>query len=335
MKHMIRFIGLVSCWTASSAYGQAITGYTTMDVDATSNVVTATCETDLDAYTEGDYEAIVRCSVVDANGNQIASGQYIDQNSNQGYAQVVLTFAGTPGTTYTATGSHSAELVVPVDLPDPGPHSSYYDDPYDYNSFSEGPPTPPTYSSYTWYGPGPDTQVPRRSLSLGQTTAQTTDPACPSTVTIADTTTASLPSVDLPGALTGIGILTRMLVSPLTANYAGQQITEQIIPQSNSCPANITSYTNYPNVFTSFTVGATGSFEGIPYPSVLNSYYDEHVNDVNFDVLGATSVSSCVSVATQIYRCGGQQIGTFTLSKTFTHGMLSGTPVTNVSVTKQ
>lgn len=74
----------------------------------------------------------------------------------------------------------------------------------------------------------------------------TVTPACPSTVTVSTIINPSLPSSRFPSALTGIGILSRMLVSPSVTNYAGTQLVEAVTPTFNSCPSNIQPYTSFP-----------------------------------------------------------------------------------------
>jgi hypothetical protein len=128
---------------------------------------------------------------------------------------------------------------------------------------------------------------------------------------------------------------TRMLVSPSVSSYTGVQIQELVIAGANSCPTGIATYTNFPNLVSTFTVGATASWEGVPFSGVLNSFYDQHAFYFNFDVLGLTSTSSCTATATQTYSCNGHTIGTFNLTNTYNHGSLSGVPVTNITTTKQ
>jgi hypothetical protein len=52
-----------------------VTGSTSVSVDNATNLVTATCETDLDADAQAYYEAVVHCTVSDGYGNQVAYGQ--------------------------------------------------------------------------------------------------------------------------------------------------------------------------------------------------------------------------------------------------------------------
>jgi hypothetical protein len=318
----------ISCLCRVSA-AQNVYGSTTIDIDPNSGTVTATCETDFDGAMDGNYEAEVVCTVTDQNGTQIANGDAADVD-DVGFAQVVLTFSATPGSTYTARGIHHAIAI----LVEQQFLKTVYEDPYNFSSFeSDGNEIYPNYND--WYGPGPEEQTKIAGIRLGETWATQTYQICPTTVTISNTFARSLPSLDHPDSLTGIGILTRMLVSPSVSDYTGVQIRELVTAGPNSCPANVVSYTNFPNLVSTFTVGATANWEGVPFPSVLNSFYDQHTIYLNFDVLGLTSVSSCTATATQIYTCNGQTIGTFTLTNTYDHGSLSGQSVTNITTTKQ
>ncbi len=129
-----------------------------------SGIVTATCETDLDGALDGNYQAWVTCTVTDQTGTQIAFGGASDMDEN-GYAQVVLTFSGVPGSTYTATGINRAIAVLEVEQF----NKTLYEDPYNMsNSFEEGPAAPfPDY--FDWYGPGPEQQTKTASIRFGNT----------------------------------------------------------------------------------------------------------------------------------------------------------------------
>lgn len=166
-------------------------------------------------------------------------------------------------------------------------------------------------------------------------TVDTPPQNCPAAVTVDVTLPRSLPSLTDPSALTGIGILTRMLVSPVPINYNGVKIYEMVTPKSNGCPANIRSATDIPAVYSLFTVGSPAYWEGVQFGSYQNSFYDQHVIYIDYDVLGATSGASCSATATQVYTCDGNNIGTFTITNTYTHGTISGQPVTNITTTKQ
>jgi hypothetical protein len=157
-------------------FAQNIYGTTTLDIDPSSGGAIATCETDLDGETQSYYEAIVHCSVVDSQSNLIASGAYTDTNSAQGYAQVVLRFTAVPGTTYTATGTHSAVIYLgDYAIPEPNQPAQYeYEDVYNFTSLDG---SQQTYTNnYDWMGPGPEVQTRRNSLMLGSTTDTRTDP---------------------------------------------------------------------------------------------------------------------------------------------------------------
>ena len=163
--------------------------------------------------------------------------------------------------------------------------------------------------------------------------------SCPSSVTVATIARPSLPDVDIPGSLTGIGILTQETVSPATKNGVQLQESIQPIVGSNTCPASIKQYTDFPTIAlgtSPFYVGASvADWEGKPYASVANAFYDSHRTLVNFDILGGTGVSQCSAQAGQIYYCQGKPIGTFVLKNTYTHGVLNGVGVTYVYTTEQ
>ena len=162
---------------------------------------------------------------------------------------------------------------------------------------------------------------------------------CPSSVTIDQITTRSLPDHDQPSWLTGIGILARMKVGPAGTDYTGASLLETVTPTSNSCPSNIQTYTSFPTITTAnsgpFIVGSSAVWEGSNFLSMLNDFYDSQRNVVSINVLGLTNVQSCVAKATQTYSCNGSTIGTFALTNTYTAGTLNGQAVTNVNTTKQ
>jgi hypothetical protein len=107
--------------------------------------------------------------VRDSNNNIVASGVGSD-DTGQGYVQVVVSFTGVPGETYTATSVHSLFEIYTVECyndGDPQPIFLGYDDMYNFGFFSgdqglyEG--------SYEWDGPGPETFTRSRHEVAGET----------------------------------------------------------------------------------------------------------------------------------------------------------------------
>lgn len=120
----------------------SISGSTTIQIDPSTNIVTAACETILNGEADtGYYAARVTCVVVDSSGNTLASGAYSDDGDVNGYADVTLTFTGVPGATYTATGGHTAGLTVPFDTPIGQPQGLNFD-PLNFYNYVESPPKP-------------------------------------------------------------------------------------------------------------------------------------------------------------------------------------------------
>ncbi|HWZ53064.1 MAG TPA: M23 family metallopeptidase [Granulicella sp.] len=153
------------------ALAQDITGSTTIQIDPSLHIVTATCETDLGSADDGYYAAQVICVVRDSSGIQQASGAYSDDGDRQGSAAVTLTFTGVPGGTYTAIGQHTAALTVPFDVPY-GQPAMYFDE-LNFERYTE---SPQSYSySYEWYGPGPEQTTQHKSLHIGNTMATATE----------------------------------------------------------------------------------------------------------------------------------------------------------------
>lgn len=162
---------------------------------------------------------------------------------------------------------------------------------------------------------------------------------CPTSVSVDLITPKSLPDYDHPTWLTGVGVLARMKVGPTTIDHTNSVLLETVTPTSDSCPSNIQQYTTFPTITLAngspFVVGSTATWEGNNYQSILNDFYDSHRQLVSINVLGLTSVQSCVAKATQTYYCNGSPVGTFTLTNTYSKGTYNGQGVTNVSTTKQ
>ncbi len=162
-----------------------------------------------------------------------------------------------------------------------------------------------------------------------------TVPPCPTEVVIDQIWSQPLQN-DFPAFQTGVGILTRMKVGPVSTDFTGAVVSETVTPIGNSCPASIQSATNFPNVvFSNFVIPQSAAWEGNNYPSAYNAYYDAHTIKSASNVLSGTGVSSCQATATQTYSCAGQVFGKFNLTNTYQAGYIGGTPVTFVTVTKQ
>jgi hypothetical protein len=127
----------------------------------------------LDANAQNYYAAMVHCNVKDVGGNLVAGGTESDVDGWNGYAQVVLTFTGVPGATYTVTGFHSAVAIMDDYIDDGtlGPRYQnqwVYYDPYNFGLY-EG--APAQYSgSYEWFGPGPEQRRLPSRIHTGNTT---------------------------------------------------------------------------------------------------------------------------------------------------------------------
>src|ERR1700733_6881455 len=148
MRLYIRVLALACVFVAASlGYGQSISGFTTVTIDPTTLMVTATCETDLDGYSEGVYNPSVTCVLTDGAGNTLASGTYLD-TEDESYAQVTLEFQGIAGTTYIATGHHYAWMAIQLYDPDEDPPNTnlYRWDEYNFSDYAEtAPPNPYPY----------------------------------------------------------------------------------------------------------------------------------------------------------------------------------------------
>lgn len=87
------------------ARAQAVDGYTSIEYDETSGIVTAYSETTVDYDLMYDYQAYVLLSVTDSYGTVKASRSARDAYDS-GFISVVVQFYGDPDTTYTAKGTH-------------------------------------------------------------------------------------------------------------------------------------------------------------------------------------------------------------------------------------
>lgn len=98
------------CLLTVSATAQAnVSGYTSIDYDESTNTVIAYSETDTDYSLVGEYRAYVTMTVRKDSGSIVANGSANDTHGN-GFASILLEFAGEPNTTYTAVGRHRVYL---------------------------------------------------------------------------------------------------------------------------------------------------------------------------------------------------------------------------------
>lgn len=153
--------------------------------------------------------------------------------------------------------------------------------------------------------------------------------ACPSTVAVTAQTVEPLADV-LSTWKTGIGEVATMTVGGTSGPYNGASITETVSQSSNSCGLNLCSGGG------TFVVGQGGTPHGDPklsFAPANNVFYDEHFYEYSSSKL---SSGSCAATCRQTYQCGGTTIGThtFTINYSLAPGNISGTPVTNVTVTK-
>ena len=76
--------------------------------------------------------------------------------------------------------------------------------------------------------------------------------------------------------------------------------------------------------FSTFTVGVAGK----------NQFHDWHVSGLGVSVLDAVGKSTCSLVCSQTYSCGGNVIGTHTITRTLTKSVISSTNVSVITITK-
>jgi hypothetical protein len=83
-------------------------------------------------------------------------------------------------------------------------------------------------------------------------------------------------------------------------------------------------------------VGTAGqALDGTLLAATPNAFWDEHAIASSSSLLDYYGATSCKIVCNQQYSCNSTQLGAFTLTFNFTKGTINGTPVTNVTVTKQ
>lgn len=158
-------IGICCLHFVPETMAQGISGYTSIDYDEASNVVTAYSETFIDLDLLGHYDAYVSLSVNDQNGTNMASGY--QRTYGASYAFVTRSFTASPDSTYYAGGYHKAYLNL-YDYDDFYPNETFYFDSW-WLGFFEG-----QMISEPWYhffmSPGYQEVYRRnRTVSLGST----------------------------------------------------------------------------------------------------------------------------------------------------------------------
>lgn len=168
--------------------------------------------------------------------------------------------------------------------------------------------------------------------------------ACPSSVSIANTTNVPLED-GFPTYKTGIGMVASMQVGPPpTVPYNGSTISEALSGNGvlqNTCPAK---YFSECNGGVTFTVGTAASEFVLRFPATDNIFYDPHSLLSASNLLGEAGLSTCTYSCNQTYyaatdpagnSCGGANIGSFIITYTFNTSTIDGTPVTRATVTEQ
>jgi hypothetical protein len=171
----------------------------------------------------------------------------------------------------------------------------------------------------------------------------TVAPACPTTATIVSTTQVPLQAGlqnNFPTYLTGFGAVMLIGLGPGgPSTYNGATVTEAFSNTTTTCPAGTQFATcSGSGTFTAGPVNNQGNtLQGTPEPSTGNGQFlDEHASGTSSDILAGQGANySCTVTCTQTYTSCNQTIGTFTLTKTLTHGSINGTSVTSISAAEQ
>jgi len=164
--------------------------------------------------------------------------------------------------------------------------------------------------------------------------------ACPTTVSITSQTpavlSATLPDNFSAGILTGVGMIATLTLGPGSpASYNGASVSENFTDgPPGGCPSPITPASMcVGNSQFKAGPGSVATYYGNTSPSTGNGQFlDKHGTITFADVLSAKAPDySCKQTCTQTYSACGKQIGSFTITFTFTHSSIDGTPVTQVS----
>jgi hypothetical protein len=164
------FVLLFTLFVTHEARAQTVSGYTSIDYDEDTNIVTAYSETDEDYDADTAYTAFVKLSVVDQDWNTMGFRSASDDGT-YGFASVEIEFFGNPDKTYTATGMHRAYTTLwDYDYTFWPLYSVYYYDPYYFTMYEGQNITAPWY--YSFLGSGPMSTRPTQPIILGATADQ-------------------------------------------------------------------------------------------------------------------------------------------------------------------
>ncbi|MGO9420588.1 hypothetical protein [Roseiarcus sp.] len=169
-------------------------------------------------------------------------------------------------------------------------------------------------------------------------------PSCPSSVAISSVTPYNLSSYpqDVPTLSTGIGAVATMTVGPASGTFNGTLLSESLSTLSNSCPTSKgwpwpTPCTGKTPTFAVGLPGQPGDYGfqfGSPLPALNNTFYDGHFLDNPYNLLSWSGVNSCTIVCTQTYSCGGNPLGSFTVTYDLQPGSVGSSAITKVIVSK-
>lgn len=148
-----------------------VDGYTSIEYDPDTNIVTAYSETDVtDYYLIPDYQAFVSMDIQNDSGTVLIYGSAYDYEGF-GYASIILEVAGDPATTYTAQAGHQLRLNLFDDYSEstfPYTHVYDYYDNYFFGYYESFNIYEPFYYFFQNRGYNPRTRR-RKAIILGRT----------------------------------------------------------------------------------------------------------------------------------------------------------------------
>lgn len=151
---------------------QQITGSTTVDIDPDTNNVQIACETNLDDAAAAYYVATVTCTV-SVNGTFLETKTGTSARGNTGNAIALFSIAGSPGSTYSAIGTHGGTIVY-IDPNEIAPQQNFYYDFYNFTAlgnYGDASNQEIYPDSFVWTGLGPPEDQTTKTVSTGKTTA--------------------------------------------------------------------------------------------------------------------------------------------------------------------